>query len=163
MFWTTPDSEGTYEIKVTVDDGNGGVAVKSEKVNVKQEETSPEPPELEITDNIWQWEKFISGDGTEEITVVNPEQYMLFLESDGNMYILADCNNGFGSYVLDKNSLLLDIERITRVICEAGSMSDEYVSYITDVTGYYIEDEELFLELEEDKGTMVFGMIELLK
>jgi heat shock protein HslJ len=160
MFWTTPSSAGTYEVKVVVDDGNNGVATKAKNVEVKQEETPPEPPEEEITDNIWQWEKFISNDGSETV-VSDPNEYMLLLGSDGNMYLLADCNSGSGTYELQNSSLTLNIEVVTRAICGPDSLSDQYISYLEDVSSYVLEDGKLYLDLRADAGNMVFRNVEI--
>jgi heat shock protein HslJ len=159
MFWTTPASAGTYEIKVVVDDGNNGVASKTKNVEVKQKET-PSPPEEDIIDVIWQWEEFISNDGSK--TVVNdPNLYMLLLASDGDMYLLADCNSGSGTYKMKNNSLTLKIKVVTQAICEPGSLSDQYISYLGDVASYAQRDGKLYLNLKADAGNMVFRNVEI--
>ena len=160
MFWTTPASAGTYEIKVTVDDGNNGVTTKAKNVEVKQKEQPPEPPEEEITDVIWQWERFVSNDGR-ETSVSDPNQYMLLLASDKNMYLLADCNSGSGTYILQNSSLTINIEVVTRAICGSGSLSDQYISYLGDVVSYVLEDGKLYLNLKADTGSMVFRSVEI--
>jgi heat shock protein HslJ len=160
MFWTTPASAGTYEVKVVVDDGNDGVATKAKNVAVKQKETPPEPPEEEITDVIWQWERFTSNDGSETV-VSDPNQYMLLLASDGNMYLLADCNSGSGTYTMKNSSLTLNIEVVTRAVCGPGSLSDQYISYLGDVASYLLENGKLYLNLKADAGNMVFRNVEI--
>ncbi len=157
MFWTTPTSEGTYEITVTVDDGNNGVATKKENVNVEQEGVPQEPPEEEeLTDITWQWERFISNDGKQTI-IIDPEQYMLFLDSDENMYLLSDCNSGSGTYTEQNDRLTINIDIITQAICGPESLSDDYISYLIDVVSYVLEDKELYLDLKLETGSMVFG------
>lgn len=155
MKWTTPETAGFYDIKVTVDDGNNGVATKTESVEVKQKEESPDPPEEEIIDIIWQWERFASNDDS-QIIVSDPTKYMLLLKSDGDMYILADCNSGSGLYIKEDSSLTLNLGIITRAICGPDSLSDEYISYLGDVVTYVLEDEKLYLNLKMDAGNMVF-------
>jgi heat shock protein HslJ len=160
MFWTTPASAGTYEIKVTVDDGNNGVATKAKNAEVKQKEQPPEPPEDEITGIIWQCEKFTSNDGSETI-ISDPSQYMLLLESDStNMYFLADCNNGSGTYTIQGSSLTFNIGATTQAICGPDSLSDKYISNLGDVVSYVIEDGKLYLNLKADAGNMVFITVE---
>ena len=160
MFWTTPSSAGTYEIKVTVDDGNNGVATKAKNVEVKQKEQPPEPPGEEITDLMWQWEEFVSNDGKRTV-VDDPNQYMLLLASDGNMYFLADCNSGSGTYTLKDSSLALNLGVITGAICGPDSLSDEYISYLGDVVGYFLENGKLYLNLKADAGDMIFRNVEI--
>jgi heat shock protein HslJ len=160
MFWTTPESGGKYEIRITVDDGNNGVATEAKNVEVKQKEQPPEPPDEEITDIIWQWEKFISSDGSETV-VSDPNQYMLLLASDGNMYLLADCNSGSGIYTLKNNSLKLNIGVITKAICKPDSLSDQYIFYLGDVVTYVLEEGKLYLNLKIDAGNMVFRNVEI--
>ncbi len=156
MYWTTPDEAGNYEIKVTVDDGNNGAATVKKTVEVKAEEPPEEPPEEEITDIIWQWQEFESGDGS--ITNVDdPARYMLLLKSDGNMYVLADCNNGSGTYIMQDSSLTLKLSAMTRMACEDGSLSDKYISYLGNVVSYVIKDGILYLNLKADAGNMVFS------
>jgi heat shock protein HslJ len=160
MFWTTPAAAGTYEIKVVVDDGNNGVATKTKNVEVKQKETPPEPPEEEITDVIWQWEVFVSNDDSQTV-ISDPNQYMLLLDSDGDMYLLADCNSGSGTYKMKNSSLTLKIKVVTQAICEPGSLSEQYISYLGDVASYAQRDGKLYLDLKADAGSMVFRNVEI--
>ena len=160
MFWTTPASAGTYEIRVTVNDGNNGVATKAKNVGVKQEERPTEPPEEEITDIIWQWERFTSNDGS-ETSVSDPNQYMLFLASDGSMQIQADCNSGSGTYNKSGSRLSLTIGVVSKAMCGSDSLSDKYISYLGDVASYVLQDGKLYLNLKADTGNMVFRNVEI--
>ena len=155
MFWTTPATAGNYDIKITIDDGNNGVATKTKSVEVKKKEEPPEPPEEEITDIIWQWEKFVSSDDS-QIILRDPTKYMLFLKSDGDMYILADCNSGSGTYTKGDSSLDLYLEIITQAMCGSNSLSDKYILYLESVVTYVLDDGKLYLDLKADAGNMVF-------
>jgi hypothetical protein len=55
MNWTTPSTAGFYDIKVTVDDGKGGKAIRTTRVEVKKpDEPPPEPEPLELTGTTWE-------------------------------------------------------------------------------------------------------------
>jgi heat shock protein HslJ len=159
-FWTTPESPGIYEIKITVDDGNGDTASKTTKLEVIQKEQPPEPPDQEITGNLWFLEEIILNDDSSTI-ITEQEKYLLLLDENETFYILADCNYGSGIYVMADDVLTLEIETMTNAICESESLSDEYISYIEEVESYLIEDGKLYLNLKLDSGSLVFSNIEI--
>ena len=50
------------------------------------------PPSPNIFGLRWQWEQFQEPSGVNDISVLQPENYMLTLQPDGIAVIQADCN-----------------------------------------------------------------------
>ena len=105
----------------------------------------------------WHFFEFESGDGS-QIFVDNPDRYTLLLSPDGSANVVADCNNGSGSYQLDGSSLTVDIVAVTRAICSPNSLSDDYLRLLGDVVTYVENDDVLALNLKMDAGNMLFQL-----
>ncbi len=87
-----------------------------------------------------------------------PDRYTLLLSPDGSANVVADCNNGSGSYQLDGSSLTVDIVAVTRAICSPDSLSDDYLRLLGDVVTYVENDDVLALNLKMDAGNMLFQL-----
>jgi heat shock protein HslJ len=77
----------------------------------------------------WQW---VGGRDASTATyqVANPENYTLTFSDDGSVFIVADCNTSRGTYTLDGETLGITLGATTRVACEPGSMSDQFLSQL---------------------------------
>ena len=77
----------------------------------------------------WQW---VGGRDVSTATyqVANPENYTLTFSDDGSVFIVADCNTSRGTYTLSGETLGITLGATTRVACEPGSMSDQFLSQL---------------------------------
>ncbi len=103
----------------------------------------------------WKLQRVAYSNDTEK-KIKNPKKYRLLLTDDKKVNILADCNRGFGSYVLDGSSLTITILGSTRAMCPPQSFSEKYISELQAVTSYVLKEGKLYLSLKYDSGIMEF-------
>jgi heat shock protein HslJ len=108
-----------------------------------------------ITDTVWEWEKFESGDGS-EIIVDDPASYTLVLKKDGSVAIKADCNAVLGEYTMEDASLSISLGVTTLAFCGEDSLDTQYLGYLENIATYVIDGGKLYLNLQYDSGNMIF-------
>jgi heat shock protein HslJ len=116
------------------------------------------PMEPDVVGIRWQW----MGTTTpvERIDVAEPSRYTLRLQADGGAAIEADCNGGGGSYELADNRIGFGPLVATRMACPPDSQDAVYLRQLGEVTSYFVEGGELYLEMPYDSGTMRFTRAE---
>ncbi len=103
----------------------------------------------------WKFKRIAYANDTEK-RIADPQQYLLLLSADKKVNIKADCNMGFGSYILSGSSLKISILGTTRAMCPPDSFSDKYISELGAVVSYVLKGEKLYLSLKIDSGIMEF-------
>jgi putative lipoprotein len=91
-----------------------------------------------------------------EQTIPNPELYQLLLNEDGTVNVTADCKSTNGTYTVDGSSIMLELGPVTLQICSEESLSDQYLSNLTNVRIFFNQDGDVFFDLFADGGTMQF-------
>jgi heat shock protein HslJ len=118
---------------------------------VTESESSPE-----LVDTIWRWDQtLMNNDDT--FVPDNPNNYTVQFLPDGTVSIQADCNRVGGSYTTDGSSITIETGPTTLVACPPGSLGDEFETQLSGAAIYFIEDQNLFLDLKFDSGTMRFS------
>ena len=114
---------------------------------------TPAPAGNNLLGKTWLWQK-TEFNGGKDIPVLQPAAYTLQFLDAGKVNIMADCNSGSGSYVVTNNvDLTIRIDTLTRAVCPAGSLSDEYINELNDTGSYTIErNGELVLALKSGAG-----------
>jgi len=114
---------------------------------------TPAPAGSNLLGKTWLWQK-TEFNGGKDIPVLAPASYTLQFLDAGKVNIMADCNSGSGSYVVTNNvDLTIRIDTLTRAVCPAGSLSDEYINELNDTGSYTIErNGELVLALKSGAG-----------
>ena len=114
---------------------------------------TPAPAGSNLVGKTWLWQK-TEFNGGKDIPVLLPAAYTLQFIADGKVNVAADCNSGSGSYVVTNNvDLTIRIDTLTRAVCPAGSLSDEYINELNDTGSYTIErNGELVLALNSGAG-----------
>ncbi|MCA9982193.1 MAG: META domain-containing protein, partial [Anaerolineales bacterium] len=102
------------------------------------------------------WEWVSTTDGAGVTTVPNPENYVIIFNTNDTAAIKADCNAVQATYTADANTVSLTLGASTLVACEPDSLGDLFVSQLSQVTSYFVEGGNLYLELPADSGTMRF-------
>ncbi len=125
-----------------------------EKNNLQEVKNSSKT-ENTLLDIEWKLVRVAYANDTEK-KIKQPEKYLLLLSKDKKVNILADCNRGFGSYVLDGSSLTISILGTTRAMCAPQSFSEKYISELKAVASYILKDDKLYLSLKYDSGIMEF-------
>ena len=111
-----------------------------------------------LTTTAWQWVAI--ADPTQQFSVDNPENYTLEFNEDDTVNIKADCNNAMGSYTVDGGSITIELGPTTLAACPPDSLSEKFLQYLGFAAIYFFEDENLFIDLMADGGTMEFSPYE---
>jgi heat shock protein HslJ len=84
-------------------------------------------------------------------------EYNLLFMGDDTFTFRADCNHGAGSYRVDGSSMSLEIDPLTLGVCEPGSFSEQYVTWLGSISSYGLREGELVLRLAEGQGEMWYS------
>lgn len=104
----------------------------------------------------WQWVSFTDPiSGTQDIA--NPASYVLTLNPGGSVSIQADCNRGGGGYTIDGSSIAIKMSFMTMAACPEDSLSDLFVQRLNSAAVWFVEGENLYIDLFADSGTMKFA------
>ena len=96
----------------------------------------------EITAVTWKLEA-IERVGSPTITIPNPEQYTLRLETDGRAQVRADCNSCTGNYVMSGSSLSINAVACTRAFCSLASFDGNYSAALENVRSVSVTGNQL--------------------
>ena len=105
----------------------------------------------------WQWVSTLTP--VEKITVSAPERYTIQL-AEGKARIRFDCNRGGGDYMISEGKLSFGPLICTRMACPEDSLDGPFIRDLQRVSSFFIENEELYLELPADSGTMRFRKVD---
>lgn len=142
---------------VSMTTADGGSATFITEGPIRQAEPDTRVQDV-LAGKVWQWTDFEDSAGLNDLTVENPESYLLIFQTDGSFTLRADCNVGRGSYTRDSGSLSLEVGPMTRALCPEGSLSDTFVQRLGATATYvFDEDDNLVLNLFADSGNMVFA------
>jgi heat shock protein HslJ len=99
----------------------------------------------EVVNVVWEWVGFVTP--VEEIE----------FDGEGHAAIQADCNRGTGGYTVpDDGHIAVGPIALTRMMCESGSLADRFTQELGRATTYFLQEDDLFLELPVDSGTLQF-------
>jgi heat shock protein HslJ len=108
-----------------------------------------------LTGVVWKWEQFLESND-ETLVVDDPSRYTLEFLPDGQVSILADCNQVRGSYTTDGSQLSIQLGPSTLMACPPGSLDSQYLQYLGEVVSYVFDGDKLALALRYDTGIMTF-------
>ena len=74
--------------------------------------------------------------------------------------IAADCNRVAGSYQGESGDLAIDIAPVTLADCGPGSRSAQFIDLLAAGALYFVEGDNLYIDLMAAGGTMVFAPAE---
>ena len=86
----------------------------------------------------------------------DPEDYTLEFTVDNRVLIQADCNNVEGTYVLRRNTLIIELGPATQAFCGEDSLDLEFLDALDRVDSVDFDRTRLVLGLEESSSTMRF-------
>lgn len=107
-----------------------------------------------VLNKTWQWESTITP--VEKTVVPNPERYTILLRNDGKLQARFDCNRGGGNYEISRAELSFGPLRSTRMACPEDSLDELFMRGLERVVSFFIDNDQLYLELPYDSGTMKF-------
>jgi heat shock protein HslJ len=121
--------------------------------------TAPAVSFSEFIDQTWQWSEFTDPvNGTRPIR--NASSYQVTFLPAGSMRIQADCNRGAGTYEVDGASITMTTQLITRAMCPAGSLSNQFIEALNAGAIWFVQDGDLYIDLFADSGTMRFAPVQ---
>lgn len=109
----------------------------------------------------WQWVNYLDPVNGE--TAIDDEQTYTFTLTDDGLAVLSGlCLAAIGSYERgdDTLSLTYDLPENIDETCEPGPNEESYFQLMQGAARYYAEDDQLFVELAADGGTLVFDVLE---
>jgi heat shock protein HslJ len=118
-------------------------------------ETQGETAASDIAGRVWMWQETITP--VDVTSVDNPEEYTIELLPDGQFRVSADCNSGSGNYTLGDSHVSFEFGPMTLAECAPASLSDQFIKDLSAAVIYFLEGDELFIDLKYDSGTMRFA------
>ncbi len=110
----------------------------------------------EITGAVWQWKQTLYNDDR-KVVPADPKNYTVQFQEDGTLSVKADCNQKGGTYSVEEKRLSIEITQSTMAACPEDSLEDEFVRGLTAAAIYFIKDNDLYIDLIYDTGTMRFS------
>jgi heat shock protein HslJ len=107
-----------------------------------------------IEGHVWRWQFAVHVDGTRTMPT-EPEHYTLHLGLDGQLTVLADCNQAGGRYRVEGSHLTLAVTHSTMAACQADSLDRQFLADLATISAWRLEDSRLYMDLTGG-GTMVF-------
>jgi heat shock protein HslJ len=107
----------------------------------------------------WQWESTITP--LEQITVGTPKNYTILLKADNKVQVRFDCNRGGGSFEISLGKLSFGPIMSTRAACPPGSLDFRFARDLQRVVSFFRMNDNLYLELPYDSGTMKFSPVKI--
>nr|WP_321498295.1 META domain-containing protein [uncultured Methanolobus sp.] len=111
-----------------------------------------------ISNVTWEWTGTIEEDAKTPLVVPDPKRYTIKFMEDGTYYILADCNSGSGTFVLENDQLTLNPGPMTLMACGEDSIDNKYLAYLGNVDSVVLEGEQLKLYLKDSDDRMLFSL-----
>jgi heat shock protein HslJ len=131
---------------------------KSQNPVIVEDVTLTEPPvavDEQLTSQKWTWVNTQMNDGSESVPSTQGA-FTLTFQEDGKVIATTDCNNGNGTYKLGPdNTIEFGPMASTMMYCEGSSETDFY-KQIAEVGSYKLENDQLWLMIKYDSGTMIF-------
>ena len=115
----------------------------------------PEAAETGITGIEWLW-IFFADPAEGLIPIDEPKNYTFALLTNSEVLIKADCNKAEGIYSIEESAITISIEVTTSENCGTDSSWEPFVRYLNDAALYFLQEEDLFIDLIYDSGTMRF-------
>ncbi|MDG6244595.1 MAG: META domain-containing protein [Methanolobus sp.] len=112
----------------------------------------------DIQDIEWQWTGIVEATegAISQTAVAEPENYNIIFQADKRYSIKADCNVGNGQYSIEGNNLTFSTPALTRAYCGPDSMDMLYLSMLSNVTNFSLENDRLVLSLGHSGDEMIF-------
>lgn len=110
----------------------------------------------EITGTVWEWVQTQYNDDKKTVPAEQANYTVQFFQ-DKSLSVKADCNQKGGSYSIEDKRLSIEITHSTMAACPDGSLEEDFVRELTAAAIYFFNEEDLFIDLKYDTGTMRFA------
>lgn len=105
----------------------------------------------------WQWVNTVTSNGQTTGPSNSADYTIEFSMVDGRVNIKADCNNATGEFMTDGQSLQIMIGGVTRAMCPEGSLSDEFLKELSEVSSYTVQGDALTMKTASGTMTLSAG------
>jgi len=111
-----------------------------------------------ITGPVWQWTQTLYNDDR-RVVPEHPEHYTVWFQEDGTVSVKADCNVKGGTVSISpgEKTLSIEITQSTMAFCGEGSLEEDFVKGLSAAAIYFIRNNDLYIDLKYDSGTMRFS------
>jgi hypothetical protein len=87
-----------------------------------------------------------------------PQNYTAEFADDGQVFVQADCNRAIGQFTeASDGRLSVQMGPTTMAACPEGSIGSQFLQAMGNSNLYFFQDEDLFIDLKFDSGTMQFS------
>ncbi|NJL45155.1 MAG: META domain-containing protein [Leptolyngbyaceae cyanobacterium SM2_3_12] len=116
---------------------------------------TPDVPPL--TNTIWELQQIQFNDG--KLLVADPPQnYTAQFTDEGEVFVQADCNRSIGQFTEESDGrLMVTMGPTTLAACPPGSIGTDFLQALNNSNLYFFQNEDLFIDLAFDSGTMQFS------
>ena len=105
------------------------------------------------------------------VEIEDPALYTITFNDDGTLAIQADCNQINGTYALEaaegapesqgllegSSPLTITLGPATTAACPEGSLSDDFLQYLSGTLSFLLQANQLGLELDPTSGALVIS------
>jgi heat shock protein HslJ len=112
-----------------------------------------------LTDNLWELQQIQMSNG-DLLTADPPENYIAEFADDGQVFVRADCNRAIGQFTETVDGqLMIEMGPTTLAACPEESISSQFLDAMNNASFYFFQDDDLFIDLKFDSGTMQFAAV----
>ncbi|HIK45643.1 MAG TPA: META domain-containing protein [Leptolyngbyaceae cyanobacterium M65_K2018_010] len=109
-----------------------------------------------LTGTVWELQQIQFNDG--KLLPANPpENYTVEFTDRGEVFVRADCNRALGSFTQTDGQIDITLGPTTLVACPEGSIGTDFLTALDNSSLYFFQNENLFIDLAADSGTMQFS------
>ena len=117
--------------------------------------TTGGPTDAALNGKVWQWLGTTTGEGP--LAVADSTRYLIEFLEDGTAAITADCNTVLAQVTTDGSAITLTPGPSTLALCPEDSQADVFVQQLSGAALYFFLDDDLYIDLFADSGTMHFS------
>ncbi len=105
---------------------------------------------------VWEWTELTARLPWNRTEVDDPEVYTLEFTMDNHVLVQADCNEVVGTYVLRRDTLIIELGPSTLAFCGEDSLDQEFLDALDNVDSVKFDRARLVLGLEDSASTLRF-------
>lgn len=110
-----------------------------------------------LTGTVWELQQIQMSDGT-LLTATPPENYTAEFAEDGQVFVQADCNRAIGQFTeFVDGTISVELGPTTLAACPEGTIGPQFLQAMNNANLYFFQDDDLFVDLKFDSGTMQFS------
>ena len=110
-----------------------------------------------LTDTTWELQQIQFNDG-KLLTAELPQNYTAEFTPAGEVFVQADCNRAIGEFTRQEDDrITIAMGPTTLAGCPPESIGTEFLQALDNAALVFFQDDDLFIDLKFDSGTMQFS------